>query len=104
MAGQELKECIAEVKHSDMQEQSKKKIMNVLYEQLHKEELIPCSKKMPETDIPVLCQWHKRTGLDTEVFFSILHIDDNGEWGGESGTPNGKVIAWQPLPEPYKGE
>lgn len=35
MTGQELKECIAEVKHSDMPEASKKKVMNVLYEQMH---------------------------------------------------------------------
>ena len=104
MTEQELEECIAEVKHSDIPESSKKKIMNVLYEQLHKEKWIPCSERMPETDIPVLCQWHKRNRLDTEVFFSILCVDENGIWSGENGTPNGEVVAWMPLPDTYKGE
>lgn len=33
MTRQDLKECIAEVKHSGIPERSKKMIMNVLYEQ-----------------------------------------------------------------------
>jgi len=46
MTEQELKEVISEVKHSDIPEPSKKKIMNVLYEQLHKNGWIPCSGRM----------------------------------------------------------
>ncbi|MCI8337965.1 MAG: DUF551 domain-containing protein [Lachnospiraceae bacterium] len=64
---------------------------------------IPCSERMPETGIPVLCQWHKRNGLDTEVYFSILHVDDDGKWVADYGMPNGEVVAWMPLPEPYEG-
>lgn len=50
MTGQELKECIAEVKYSGIPKLSKKKIMNVLYELLHKSEWIPCCERMPDTE------------------------------------------------------
>ncbi len=65
---------------------------------------IPCGERMLEKEISVLCQWNKRNGLDTEVYFSVFYVDDNEEWVGDSGMPNGKVVAWQPLPEPYNGE
>ena len=32
----------------------------------------------------------------------ILCLNDLGRWHGDLGEPNGKVIAWMPLPEPYK--
>ena len=104
MTGQELKECIAEVRHSDMPKPAKKKVMDVLYDELHKKEWIPCSEHMPKKEVPVLCQWHKRNGLDTEVYYSILHVDGDGKWVTDYGMPNGEVVAWQPLPEPYNGE
>ncbi|MCI8339282.1 MAG: DUF551 domain-containing protein [Lachnospiraceae bacterium] len=65
MTKQELKECIAEVRHSDMPKPAKKKVMNVLYDEPHKG-WIPCSERMPETGIPVLCQWHKRNELEAD--------------------------------------
>ncbi len=68
-------------------------------------EWIPCAERLPEVGIPVLCQWHQRNGMDTEIYFAILHRDrDNGEWGADFGRPNGEVVAWMPLPEPYKGK
>lgn len=63
---------------------------------------IPCSERLPEKEVPVLCQWNKRNGLDTEVYYNILHVDDDGGWSADYGMPNGEVVAWQPLPEPYK--
>ena len=27
---------------------------------------------------------------------------ENGTWKSYAGVPNGKVEAWQPLPEPYR--
>lgn len=64
---------------------------------------IPCSEKLPEVNIPVLAQW--------EIYYSgenrieILCLNDLGRWHGDLGEPNGKVIAWMPLPTPYeKGE
>ncbi len=63
---------------------------------------IPCSERMPKKEVPVLCQWHKRNELDTEVYYSILHVDDDGKWVADYGMPNGEVVAWMPLPEPYK--
>ena len=105
MTEQELKECIAEVKHSDIPESSKKKIMNVLYEQLHKEEWIPCSERMPEIYENVLGQFHVQDEQGIKVCMSILSVDYDGRWTDDHDyTPFGKVIAWQPLPEPYKGE
>lgn len=65
---------------------------------------IPCGERMPEKEIPVLCQWNKRNGLDTEVYFGILHIDGGDEWVADYGIPNGEVVAWQPLPVPYNKE
>lgn len=47
MNQQDLKEYIAEVKNSDIPNPSKKKIMNILYERMHKDGRIPCSGKMP---------------------------------------------------------
>lgn len=43
MNQQDLKECIAEVKNSDIPNPSKRKIMNILYEWMHKDGWIPCS-------------------------------------------------------------
>lgn len=47
MNQQDLKECIAEVKNSDIPNPSKKKIMNILYERMYKDGWIPCSCNIP---------------------------------------------------------
>lgn len=61
---------------------------------------IPCSEKLPEINIPVLAQW--RIYYSGENRIDILCLNDLGRWHGDLGEPNGKVIAWMPLPEPYK--
>ena len=92
--------------------------MNVLYEQLHKEGWIPCSERLPdnpEGGIP-------RTSEELEMMFandkikqSIVMIDGATEpnalfyagedrWYAFYHFEPYRVIAWQPLPEPYKGE
>lgn len=61
---------------------------------------IPCSEKLPEVNIPVLAQW--RIYYSGENRIDILCLNDLGRWHGDLGEPNGKVIAWMPLPEPYR--
>lgn len=97
MTEQELKECIAEVKHSAIPEPSKKKIINLLYGQIYKNGWIPCSKCLPENSGRILiCQRNGyvsegryRTGSGFE--FTNLCLCKH-------------VAAWQPLPEAYKPE
>lgn len=75
-------------------------------ESLHKKQSdnvwIPCSERLPEEDTDVLI-YTPYDGVD------IAYIsDDNWRYtrGGEFiGTvENLNVIAWQPLPEPYKAD
>ena len=63
---------------------------------------IMCSERLPELNTPVLTQWgvYYSGGIRIE----ILHLNELGRWYGDLGEPNGKVIAWMPLPESYKEE
>lgn len=58
---------------------------------------IPCSERLPEEDgwylETVICGIVKRTGFGLFKNGIWKHFDDEI-----------KTIAWQPLPEPYKGE
>lgn len=58
---------------------------------------IPCSERLPEDDTKVLCQTVTKKGLNNFV----IGYYDFGRW---CCGMNGNVIAWMPLPEPYKGE
>ena len=58
---------------------------------------IPCTMRLPESDDKVLCQTVTKKGA---VNFVIgYHMD--GRW---CCGMNSNVVAWMPLPEPYKGE
>ena len=58
---------------------------------------IPCSERLPERCMTVLVQ------VDTKIMVAFCDID--GKWYGiHGGFFMGKPLAWQPLPEPYKGE
>lgn len=64
---------------------------------------ISCSEKLPEVNIPVLAQWGIYYSGENRI--EILYLNEFGRWHGDLGEPNGKVIAWMPLPTPYeKGE
>lgn len=65
---------------------------------------IPVTERLPREWQEVLCQWESGDKYRNEIriYISILHRIDEKEWVGSSGKPNGKVIAWMPLPEPYK--
>ena len=69
---------------------------------------IPVDERLPEEKQSVLVQWEKYDRhLDvTLTYLDVMWLDDAEEGIFETinGVPNGKVIAWQPLPEPYHPE
>lgn len=64
---------------------------------------IPCSERLPELDVPIVFT----TAIGTlDVGFRI-DADTMNQFYSETGKcrrVNDDVIAWQPLPEPYKAE
>ena len=75
--------------------------VNMAIEVLNQTGWIPVSKKLPEDPRPVLVTilWHEPYD-NYEV--SIEEYWDNGDGWGD--WPGAEIIAWMPLPEPYKGE
>lgn len=69
---------------------------------------VPCSERLPERNKDVLCWVKSKTISGTETY--ILGSCDNGFWflktyeiDRESfPVKDYEVIAWRPLPEPYK--
>lgn len=102
MNQQDLKECIAEVKNSDIPNPSRKKIMNILYERMYKDGWIPCSEKMP--DVPDGLEYDDcpefNVTIDGAARSTTLRCASDGTWFDDSGFVY-TVAAWQPLPEPY---
>ena len=72
---------------------------------------IPCSERLPEEDY-----WLGGSGkqFSDEVLVSVVNYDDEDTWTYISQTIDGnwalelpkhcEIVAWQPLPEPYKEE
>ena len=69
---------------------------------------IPVEERLPEEKKSVLVQWEKydRHLNVTLTYLDVMWLDDAEEKVFETinGVPNGKVIAWRPLPEPYRTE
>lgn len=65
---------------------------------------VPVSERLPNNYQQVLAQWEKPNHIlnETHIFYDIMCIDSMGEWNNGCGIPNGKVVAWMPLPESYK--
>ena len=71
-----------------------------------KAEWIPCSERLPDTDDKVLC-WYEYYHWSQEKVLPEYgvgcYLRETSAWLGE--VANGKdvkVIAWMPLPQPYK--
>ncbi len=83
-------------------------IIDIINEQPKVGDWIPCSERLPEEEEPVLVQWEKydRHLNITITYLDVMWLDDAEEEVFETinGVPNGKVVAWMPLPEPWKGE
>ena len=67
---------------------------------------IPVSERLPENYKEVLVQWEmiNRVQNTVIVYTSVGLIDEHGEWVNSDVMRlfNGRIIAWHPLPEPYK--
>jgi len=62
---------------------------------------IPVSERLPERDVDVLT-YHKNVSFEYQY---ISWIDEySGKWAGFVGSFPDEVLAWMPLPEPYKAE
>lgn len=71
---------------------------------------IPCSERLPEEghDVLITKESFKIKGYEQEVIKAKRSADPRSgkiEWWSEFGTLTNKaVLAWMPLPEPWKGE
>ena len=73
---------------------------------------IPCSKRLPENDDWVLGTvryWDKAEDPIDEAFYAVEHLFYDGKWRIAGGSEveqydDATVLAWQPMPEPYKGD
>ena len=69
---------------------------------------IPCSERLPESLDFVLLTVRRDKPYNQRPFISVGYIDMNKTswWCAHDGnckSANVEVIAWQPLPEPYRG-
>ena len=66
---------------------------------------IPVEERLPEEGKEVIAQFvvrviHINGTVDEEVYIHPLYYE-NGVWKSFAGVPNGRVVAWQQLPEAY---
>lgn len=91
-------------------EEERDKVMQIL-KRANEMHWIPCSERLPDED-----HWLGGSGkqFSDNVLISIVNCDDEDAWVQVSHTIDGewtlelpsycKIIAWMPLPEPYKPE
>lgn len=98
-----------EVTMQEIEEKFGGKVKIVGNEEEHNDGWIPCSERLPENDDDVLCWYEYRIMQGTHEGemnqkFEIGYYNKYFKrWGGEvSSGRDCKVIAWRPLPEPYK--
>ena len=69
---------------------------------------ISVDERLPEEKKSVLVQWEKydRHLNVTLTYLDVMWLEDEEDVVFETinGIPNGRVIAWRPLPEPYRPE
>ena len=69
---------------------------------------IPVEERLPEEGEECLAQFevkvrNTRNEVIKATYIHVLYLE-GGIWKSFAGIPNGKVIAWRPLPEPYRTE
>ena len=80
-----------------------RRVINRLHSLPSAQQWIPCSERLPEYDgemylVTDYCEQINRR----RIHVSYCYVNREGFW---SDVPMGyKVIAWMPLPEPWKGE
>lgn len=87
-------------------ERAKGIVEEIIHKHMGNDGWIPVEERLPDEDKFVLADWEKpnyRKNV-TEIYISILKLNQRKEWCGDCGIPNGRVIAWCPLPEPYRPE
>lgn len=69
----------------------------------HELNWIPCSERLPNNIVTVIVSIRDETGDSRFEYSAPGWITPNGEWivGGKI---NYDVVAWMPLPEPWRGE
>lgn len=69
---------------------------------------IPVEERLPKEKKSVLVQWEKydRHLNVTLTYLDVMWLEDEEDVVFETinGIPNGRVIAWRPLPDPYHPE
>ena len=65
---------------------------------------IPCSERLPSVGVSALCYWKKcdRCNNIISYYYELMHRNEDCQWISDFGMCCGEVIAWQPLPQPYK--
>jgi len=66
-------------------------------------EWIPVSERLPEKNGSYLVQVASSDGTATITFMMVEHYSEDEMWL-HCDNKRRKVVAWMPLPEPYKGE
>jgi len=69
---------------------------------------IPCSERLPEKDDQYICtvKFKHENGYPDEETHAVEYIKAYGGWDMDRffNECNPRLIAWMPLPEPYKAE
>ena len=70
----------------------------------------PCSERLPESSgVYIVSRWFS-DGCESKILTSACYFDGTNTWHNDIGINhsrdyvNEKIVAWLPLPEPYKGE
>lgn len=85
---------------SKSRQKTLEEVADLIYEQPKVGEWIPVEKRLPEIQQDVLVTIKRRNISYCDLAF----LDDNGRWlmSRRIGYIEGNVLAWQPLPEPYR--
>ena len=63
---------------------------------------IPVTERLPEIPKKVIATRRTKNGAVRVIKASYIPSDDEGVWVSECGTDATGIIAWMPMPEPYK--